>query len=86
MTGKNPDQFGTIRFQGRWQIFDQIVANPGLLEPSGWLILPDTVQAENREEFRIGRSGQPWRFGGEGNRQPRGYSDHFAVTVRLRAG
>ena len=31
------------------------------------------------------RIGRPWRFGGEKEKGPRGYSDHFPVTVKLKA-
>lgn len=86
LAGKDPERYGTIRFNGRWRIFDQIAVSPGLLDPSGWLVLPDTVRVENDDALRIGRDGHPWRFGNERSRQPRGFSDHFAVSVRLKAG
>ncbi len=86
MAGKDPDRFGTYRYKGHWRMFDQIVVSPGLLDPSGWEVLPETVRAENRAEFRAGRDGHPWRFGNERGDDARGFSDHFAVTVRLRAG
>ena len=86
MAGKTPDDFGTYYYHGRPQLFDQIVASPGLLDPSGWLILPETIRTENHAALRAGRDGHPWRFGGPHERGARGYSDHFAVTVRLKAG
>jgi len=86
MADKPPDRFGTYEYKGRWQIFDQIVVTPGLLDPSGWEVLPETVRTENRAEFRSGRDGRPWRFGNERADGARGFSDHFAVTVRLHAG
>ena len=76
---------GTYYFSGRWQVFDHIVAAPGLLDPAGWRILPDTLRVENSAPLCIGREGRPWRFGSSTSRAPRGYSDHFAVTVRLVA-
>jgi hypothetical protein len=30
------------------------------------------------------RKKRPWRFGSEHDKGPRGYSDHFPVTVRLK--
>ncbi len=74
---------GTYFYSGHWQVYDHIVAAPGLLDPSGWRILPETLGVENGAPLRVGRDGRPWRFGGPGAANPRGYSDHFAVTVRL---
>ena len=74
---------GTYFYGGRWQVLDHVVAAPGLLGPPGWRILPETLRVENPPELRTGRDGRPWRFGGPTATNPRGYSDHFAVTVRL---
>lgn len=76
---------GTYFYGGRWQVFDHVVAAPGLLDPAGWRVLPETLRVENPVELRTGRDGRPWRFGGPNAVNPRGYSDHFAVTVRLVA-
>ncbi len=84
LIGKDPDAWGTYFYDGRWQILDHIVASPGLLDPAGWLILPETLRVEGPPELRFGRNRRPWRFGGPSSPNPRGYSDHFAVTVRLR--
>ncbi len=80
----DPSTRGTYCQAGRWEILDHIVATPGLLDPSGWLILPETLHTENAPELRFGRDRRPWRFGGPRNTNPRGPSDHFALTVRLR--
>ena len=34
-------------------------------------------------ELRRGPKGSPWKFGGPKSTSPRGYSDHFALSVRL---
>ena len=81
MAGPHP---GTIEFRGRFQTFDHLVAAPGLLDPPGWVVLPETLRVADGPSLRIGRNGRPWRFGGPREAGPRGYSDHFAVTVRLR--
>ena len=81
----DPETQGTYFYNGRWQVLDHIVVSPGLLDPRGWLVLPETLQTENGPELRIGRTRHPWRFGGPTSQQPRGTSDHFALTVRLRA-
>lgn len=80
----DPDHDGTYFQAGRWEILDHIVAAPGLLDPVGWMILSNSIQTENPPELRFGRTGRPWRFGGPSNRNPRGPSDHFALTVRLK--
>lgn len=81
MAGPRP---GTIEFHGRFQTFDHIVAAPGLLDPPGWLVLPETLLVADAYPLSTARNGRPFRFGGPRTPGPRGYSDHFAVTVRLR--
>ena len=86
MSGRDPGRFGTYRIKSRWEILDHLVAAPGLLDPGGWLVLPETIRVENPTRLRAGRDGHPLRFGNPGNANPRGPSDHFAISVRLRAG
>ncbi|QDV33284.1 endonuclease/exonuclease/phosphatase family protein [Tautonia plasticadhaerens] len=83
MAGRDPEDFGTYRYRGRWQILDHLVASPGLLDPDGWAILPDSLRVVSTIDIRDSRDG-PLRFGNPDNQNPRGPSDHFAVTVRLR--
>lgn len=80
----DPQTQGTYFYSGHWQILDHIIASPGLLDPTGWEILPETLHTENDPELRFGRNRRPWRFGGPKSDAPRGPSDHFALTVRLR--
>ena len=80
----DPRTGGTYFHNGRWEILDHIVVAPGLLDPSGWSVLPETLHTENGPELRFGRNRRPWHFGGVKNTNPRGPSDHFALTVRLR--
>ncbi len=75
---------GTYYYNGRWEVLDHVVASPGLLDDSGWSIRPETLRIENARSLRYGRAGRPWRFGGPTATTPRGVSDHFAVSVRLR--
>ena len=82
----DPARDGTFFERGRWEILDHIVAAPGLLDDRGWRVLPDTLQVEHPAELRFGRDRRPWRFGSPKNDNPRGPSDHFAVTVRLKVG
>ncbi len=76
--------FGTYFHGGRWQVLDHIVVTAGLLDPAGWQILPDTLRVEHPKALRAGRDGRPFRFGGPRLTTPRGYSDHFALSVRLK--
>lgn len=84
LADKDPDRDGTYFYNGRWEILDHIVASPGLLDPSGWLVLPETTRTEHPIALSAGRDGRPQRFGNARNQNPRGPSDHFAVSVRLR--
>ena len=78
------DRSGTISYRGRRQVFDHVVASPGLLDPAGWLVLPGSLRVEDGPSLITGRDGRPWRFGGPNERGARGFSDHFAVSVRLQ--
>jgi hypothetical protein len=74
---------GTYLYGRRWQVFDQIVVTPGLLDPSGWRVLPETLAVAADPRFRSGSRGGPLRFVGPDQPEPRGPSDHFPITVRL---
>jgi endonuclease/exonuclease/phosphatase family metal-dependent hydrolase len=84
MAGRDPGRFGTYYYNKRWQIFDHVIVSPGLLDRAGWEVVPDSLAVVNDSFLRSGRGGGPFRFGGPGTKGARGYSDHFAVTVRLR--
>jgi endonuclease/exonuclease/phosphatase family metal-dependent hydrolase len=83
MANKSPREFGTLYEgrQGKWYIFDQIAASPGLLDDEGWSCDPETVHTVN--EYTAQKNGRPKSFGND-HRGERGYSDHFPVTVRLK--
>jgi endonuclease/exonuclease/phosphatase family metal-dependent hydrolase len=84
--GKDPyDGFGTHYFEKKWLIFDQLVVSPGLLDNEGWNCDPQSVRTINTLVRPGDRAGRPWRFGSEHEKGPRGYSDHFPVTMRLWA-
>jgi hypothetical protein len=83
--GKDPSAgHGTHFYGGKWYIFDQIVVSPGLLDDKGWTCDLKTVHTVNSLTRPGDRQRRPWRFGSEHDRAPRGYSDHFPVTVRLK--
>ena len=78
------DGYGTHYYHGKWYLFDQILVTPGMLGDSGWICEVDTAAIFN-EIYRPGDSHKrPWPFGEENTKGPRGYSDHFPVTVKLR--
>jgi endonuclease/exonuclease/phosphatase family metal-dependent hydrolase len=76
--------FGTHFYAGRWEIFDQIAISPGLLDAQAWSCDPESVRTVNALVQPGDRRRRPWRFGSEHDKHPRGTSDHFPVTVRLR--
>lgn len=84
MAGRDPGREGTYRQGGRWEILDHLVASPGLLDPDGWQVRPETLRVCNADWLRRGPDGGPRRFGGASWDGPRGPSDHFALTVRLK--
>ena len=75
--------FGT-HYHKRWFIFDQIVVSPGMLDNAGWSCDPASVHTVSALAKPSDRNRRPWRFGGEKESGPRGYSDHFPVTVSLK--
>jgi endonuclease/exonuclease/phosphatase family metal-dependent hydrolase len=80
----DPTTSGTYYYNGRWEILDHVIASPGLLDPAGWFVRIGSVRVVNDRSLSFGRDRRPRRFGGPSNPNPRGPSDHFAVTVRLR--
>jgi endonuclease/exonuclease/phosphatase family metal-dependent hydrolase len=76
---------GTLWHRGKWNVFDQIVVSPGMLDDRGWGCDPASARIVN--DLTADRRGHPMDFGDERDKVPleeRGYSDHFPVTVRLR--
>jgi len=88
LTGKDPNKFGTIFYNGKPLIYDQICASPGLLDDKGWSVDVESVRTETAGLMRKGATRrEPFRFGNPGHNMKdddRGFSDHFPVTVRLK--
>lgn len=78
------DPPGTIYYR-KWSVFDHICVTRGLLDDQGWSCNPKTAEVFAPEEFRrqVGKRFEPFEFGGRRHKGPRGYSDHFPVTVQL---
>jgi endonuclease/exonuclease/phosphatase family metal-dependent hydrolase len=84
MADKDPNGgFGT-HYYHRWLIFDHILVSPGMLGRTGWTCDPATLAVVNTLTRPGDSHHRPWRFGGERDHGPRGYSDHFPVTVKLK--
>jgi endonuclease/exonuclease/phosphatase family metal-dependent hydrolase len=82
---KDPNKgFGSHYYKGGWDIFDQILVSPGMLDNHGWVCEVDTVHTFNELHKPGDTKKRPWRFGDPKDESPRGYSDHFPVTVKLR--
>jgi endonuclease/exonuclease/phosphatase family metal-dependent hydrolase len=79
---RDPRDFGT-HFHREPLIFDQIVVSPGLLDRAGWSCDPASLHVANHLTRRDDRQRRPWPFGSANDGHPRGYSDHFPVTLRL---
>jgi endonuclease/exonuclease/phosphatase family metal-dependent hydrolase len=80
---RDPKSFGTYYYRGRWSIFDHILISPGMLDEQGWSCDPASAKTINTLYQPGDPHHQPWRFGSPHDRNARGYSDHFPVTVRL---
>ncbi len=83
--GWEKEKTGTIKYHGRWQIFDQIFVSPTLLNGRGWT----NAQAHIvRFPFLLEKDSkylgvQPYRTFNGWKYQP-GFSDHLPVAVLLK--
>jgi len=79
------NQHGTLWYSGRFDLFDQIVVSPAMINGNGWradLGSVGRITTPSRPNSKVGP--RPWRF--EENKktgQFDGYSDHYPVTVKL---
>jgi endonuclease/exonuclease/phosphatase family metal-dependent hydrolase len=74
------DAPGTIYGRRHWSTFDHICVSRGLLDDKGWSCDPASARIFAPKE--LWKNGGPFRFGEK--KDDHGYSDHFAVTVRLK--
>ena len=64
---------------------DQILVSPGMFDAQGWSVDASSTRVVNHLTKPGDKNRRPWRFGGEKDSGPRGYSDHFPVSARLIA-
>jgi len=78
--------YGTLTFNGMWNLFDQMILSPALVDKSSTEYQPNsfTIYATaNMRETSGKYAGSPRRtFRGE-EYIPTGYSDHFPVLIRI---
>ena len=86
LAGKSPQQFGTLWYREPL-IYDHVCVSPGMLDQAGWSCDPESVRVPIDGLTRSSSRREPWRFGNPDSPPTggRGFSDHFPVTVTLRA-
>lgn len=79
--------YGTLSFNGAWNLFDQIIISSALSDQTGMDYSPETftVFAQRWMFVEDGKyKGTPKRTFSSGVFNPEGYSDHFPVFIVLR--
>ncbi|GAB4412329.1 MAG: endonuclease [Bacteroidia bacterium] len=84
----DPERQGTLTYQGKWNLFDQILLNEDLLDQDGRLVYKQASATIHNPDFmQVGGDGRskdaPRRAIYRGAFQERGFSDHFPVYLRL---
>ncbi|RMG54288.1 MAG: endonuclease/exonuclease/phosphatase family protein [Bacteroidetes bacterium] len=84
----DPESRGTLTYQGKWNLFDQILVNADLIDSDGRLYYVEGSATIHGPEFmQVGGDGaakdMPRRAIYRGEFQPEGFSDHFPVYLRL---
>lgn len=79
--------YGSLAFNGAWNLFDQIIISVALVDQQGVDYVPDsfTVFAQRYMLEESGKyKGMPRRTFRSGVFDPNGFSDHFPVLIVLR--
>lgn len=79
--------YGTLAFNGAWNLFDQIIISSALTDKKGIDYVPDsfTVFAQRYMIEEAGKfKGTPKRTFRSGVFNPQGFSDHFPVLIVLK--
>lgn len=78
--------YGTLAYNGVWNLFDQIIISSALADDEGIDYIPDsfTIFAAKWMQETSGKyRGMPMRTFRGGNFNPEGYSDHFPVLIYI---
>lgn len=83
----DPEKMGSLAYQGKWNMFDQIILSEDLLDEEHPIsYLPGSAKVFNDEMVRVPNRKTkfvPRRAIFRGKFQSNGYSDHFPVYVKL---
>ncbi|MEM7368541.1 MAG: hypothetical protein AAF587_08045 [Bacteroidota bacterium] len=84
-----PDSVGTLTYKGKWNLFDQILISPSLLEAGSRCTYISQSAGIHRPEFmQVGGNGyakdMPRRAIFRGEFRDDGFSDHFPVYLKLK--
>ncbi|MEM7656819.1 MAG: endonuclease/exonuclease/phosphatase family protein [Bacteroidota bacterium] len=81
------DSVGTLTYRGKWNLFDQILLSPSLLDEQGLEYQIGSAYIHRPEFMQVGGDGRakdmPRRAIYRGEFQERGFSDHFPVMVTV---
>ncbi len=83
----DPQEEGTLVYQGRWNLFDQILLSEELLSPLNGLRYQKGSATIFSKNLTVGfgrGAANPRRGIFRGKFDPEGYSDHFPVYVKLK--
>lgn len=84
----NADNYGSLTYRGKWNLFDQIIMSEDLLDESGKLrYVEGSAKVHNVELLQVGfgrGAKYPRRAIFRGKFEGEGYSDHFPVYVKLK--
>jgi len=81
--------YGTLAFNGMWNLFDQMILSPALIDNTGTEYEPNsfTIFAPLQMRESTGKDkGAPKRTFRGDVYEPTGYSDHFPVFLIVRTG
>jgi len=83
----DPDKRGTLTYQGTWNLFDQFLISEELLRDSNELMYVKGSAGIYSEGLNVGfgrGAENPRRAIFRGEFDPKGYSDHYPVYLKLR--
>lgn len=85
----DPEERGSLTYQGKWNLFDQILVSEDLVTgQAGLRYVPGSAEIFRPEYLQVGGDGRskdmPRRSIYRGEFQEQGFSDHFPVLIRLR--